>query len=57
MDVLQKWNRSIPAGNGTAAAGFFFFVFYIFETILFIPFWGDGGGGCMSVRLFFYAVM
>ena len=20
MDVLQKWNRSIPDGNGTAAA-------------------------------------
>lgn len=35
----------------------YFFAFYIFKTILFIPFRGDGGGGCVSVRLFFYAVM
>ena len=56
MNVLQKRNRSIPDGNETAAV-LFFFAFYIFETILFIPFRGDGGGGCMSVRLFFYAVM
>ena len=27
MDVLQKWNRSIPDGNGTAAAVVFFLVF------------------------------
>ena len=57
MDVLQKWNRSIPDGNGTAAAVLFFLLFIFFETILFIPFREDGGGGCMSVRLFFYAVM
>ena len=40
MDVLQKWNRSIPDGNGTAVAVLLFFAFYIFETILFIPFRG-----------------
>ena len=27
MDVLQKWNRSIPDGNGTAAAVLFFLLF------------------------------
>lgn len=28
MDVLQKWNRSIPDGNETAAAVLFFCFLY-----------------------------
>ena len=52
MDVLQKWNRSIPDGNGTAAA-VLFFAFYIFETILFIPFWGmEAADVCLFASFF-----
>lgn len=57
MDVLQKWNRSIPDGNGTAAAVLFFLLFIFLKQFYLFPSGGDGGGGCMSVRLFFYAVM
>lgn len=56
MDVLQKWNK-YTGWKWDGSGGLIFFAFYIFETILFIPFREDGGGGCMSVRLFFYAVM
>ena len=56
MDVLQKWNRSIPDGNGTAAAILFFFTVYIFKTILFIPFRGmEAADVCLFAS--FYAVM
>ena len=55
MNVLQKRNRSIPDGNETAAVLFFLLFIFLKQFYLFLQ--GDGGGGCMSVRLFFYAVM
>ena len=36
MDVLQKWNRSIPDGNGTAAAVLFFLLFIFLKQFYFL---------------------
>lgn len=37
MDVLQKWNRSIPDGNGTAAAVLFFLLFIFLKQFYLFP--------------------
>lgn len=37
MDVLQKWNRSIPDGNETAAAVLFFLLFIFLKQFYLFP--------------------
>ena len=48
---MQKWNRSIPDGNETAAA-VLFLLYILKQFYLVFPSWG-WSGGCVSVRLFF----
>lgn len=49
MDVLQKWNRSIPDGNGTAAAVLFFLLFIFLKQFYLFP---SGGMEAADVCLF-----
>ena len=49
MDVLQKWNRSIPDGNGTAAAILFFLLFIFLKQFYLFP---SGGMEAADVCLF-----
>ena len=49
MDVLQKWNRSIPDGNETAAAGLFFLLFIFLKQFYLFP---SGGMEAADVCLF-----
>ena len=49
MDVLQKWNRSIPDGNETAAAVLFFLLFIFLKQFYLLP---SGGIEAADVCLF-----
>ena len=49
MDVLQKWNRSIPDGNETAAAVLFFLLFIFLKQFYLFP---SGGMEAADVCLF-----
>ena len=49
MDVLQKWNRSTPDGNGTAAAVLFFLLFIFLKQFYLFP---SGGMEAADVCLF-----
>lgn len=54
MDVLQKWNRSIPDGwKWDAAAAVLFLLFIFLKQFYLFPSGGWRHGGCMSVRLLF----
>ena len=54
MDVLQKWNRSIPDGNETAAAVLFFLLFIFLKQFYLFP---SGGMEAADVCLFASFIM
>ena len=53
MDVLQKWNRSIPDGNETAAAVLFFLLFIFLKQFYLFPSGGmEAAGVCLFASFF-----